>query len=641
MNLSAVTPRAFNLTASLTVAVAAFLAPIALLLVLFLQEQQKAIDFASKELLGVEMAKAINDADISIGQAMFQSETSGALTSQLFTSVSDLKLAQGRFGAAFSTEATVAQVSEDLLEIAGSGRAEIGAVNTIRAKLRTLTGQVGDASNLILDPELDSYYLMDLLIVRFPETQAILDSKAAAMGYFRSEDKSNVTTDGNELLRLSGGYRVAIDQLEDSASSALRHSRRADRLGIFQSEFAEGIRALDRLDTYTRRLSVGSETFEPKVAASLEWQARKQFHDVSLIVATELSSLLQERIDRLESARSQSLLATSILFGVALVFVFAFLRFRVTKPLTLLTQVAERFVAGDLSEKTPLQGRADEVGALARAFERLRIDAAGRLEAEAERASAVAANKAKSAFLAIMSHELRTPLNAVIGYAEILEEDLQGTNQAQSRADAERIKAAGTHLLGVINQILDLSKIEAGSMETEAIPYSPASILQEIADTIRPILEVNNNVLAVQSAPIMNAYGDPMRLRQCLYNLASNAAKFTSSGIVSLELKQRGDHLLFQVKDNGIGMTAEQLTRIFDPFVQADDSTTRKFGGTGLGLAITRKLARLMGGDVTVSSETNIGSMFELTILQYDEAHRAAEPILEPDAKPEGRSLAA
>jgi signal transduction histidine kinase len=139
----------------------------------------------------------------------------------------------------------------------------------------------------------------------------------------------------------------------------------------------------------------------------------------------------------------------------------------------------------------------------------------------------------------------------------------------------------------------------------------------------------------------MNAYGDPMRLRQCLYNLASNAAKFTSSGIVSLELKQRGDHLLFQVKDNGIGMTAEQLTRIFDPFVQADDSTTRKFGGTGLGLAITRKLARLMGGDVTVSSETNIGSMFELTILQYDEAHRAAEPILEPDAKPEGRSLAA
>ncbi|MFM1975728.1 MAG: hypothetical protein RL145_574, partial [Pseudomonadota bacterium] len=498
MNLRAVTPRAFNLTASLTVAVAAFLAPIALLLVLFLQEQQKAIDFAHKELRGVEMAKAISAADISLGQAMFQSETSGALTSQLFTSVSDLKRAQSRFGTAFSTEATVDLVSEDLLEIAGSGKAEIGPVNTIRSKLRTLTGQVGDASNLILDPELDSYYLMDLLIVRFPATLAILDAKAAAMGYFRSEDKSDVTTDGNELLRLSGGYRVAISQLEDSASSALRHSRRSDRLGIFQSEFAEGIRALDRLDTYTRRLSGGSEVFDPRVAAALEWRARKQFHDVSLIVATELSNLLNERIERLEAARNQSLLATSILFGVALIFVFGFLRFRVTKPLTLLTQVAERFVAGDLSEQTPLQERRDEVGALARAFERLRIDAAGRLEAEAERASAVAANKAKSAFLAIMSHELRTPLNAVIGYAEILEEDLQGTNQKQSLADAERIKSAGRHLLGVINQILDLSKIEAGSMETESIPYSPAAILQEVGDTIRPILETNNNVLAIQ-----------------------------------------------------------------------------------------------------------------------------------------------
>ncbi len=641
MSLRIVPPRSFDLTASLTVAVAAFLAPIALLLLLFLQEQQKAIDFAQKEIRGVEMAKAINKADISLGQALFQTETSGALTSQLFTSVSDLKRAQGRYGQTFSTETTVEQVSEDLLEIAASGKAEIGQVNSSRSKLRTLTGQVGDASNLILDPELDSYYLMDLLIVRFPETQAILDAKAAAMGYFRSEDKTNVTTDGNELLRLSGGYRVTISQLEDSAASALRHSRRSERLGIFQSEFAEGIRALDRLDVYTRRLSSGTESFEPKVAASLEWQARKQFHDVSLIVANELTSLLEERIERLETARNQSLFATSFLFVVALVFVFAFLRFRVTKPLTLLTHVAERFVGGDLSEETPLQERADEVGALSRAFERLRIDAAGRLEAEAERASAVAANKAKSAFLAIMSHELRTPLNAVIGYAEILEEDLQGTNQLQSRADAERIKAAGKHLLGVINQILDLSKIEAGSMETEVIAFSPAAILQEVADTIRPILEANGNVLAIQSEPITNALGDPMRLRQCLYNLASNAAKFTSLGVVTLELKQQGDHLLFQVKDTGIGMTAEQVTRIFEPFVQADDSTTRKFGGTGLGLAITRKLARLMGGDVAVSSEPDVGSMFELTILQYDKAHRGDEPLFREEAKQKRRSLAA
>lgn len=641
MNLRVVTPRTFNLTASLTVAVAAFLAPIALLLILFLQEQQKAIDFAKKEIRGVEMAKAINAAEISLSQALYQSETSGALTSQLFTSVTDLKRAQASFGVSFGTDDAVEHVTEGLLEIAASGKAEIGPVNTIRSKMRTLIVQVGDASNLILDPELDSYYLMDLLIVRFPATQSVLNGKAEAMGYFATADKSSVTTDGNELMRLSGGYRVALSQLEDSAASSLRHSGNAGRLGIFQTEFGEGIRALDRLDTYTRRLSNESESFDRKVAAALEWQARKQFHDVSIIVATELTHLLEDRIVRLESARNRSLLATLILFVVALVFVFSFLRFRVTKPLKALTQVAETFVSGDLSQTTPLQERVDEVGALARAFERLRVDAAGRLEAEAERASAVAANKAKSSFLAIMSHELRTPLNAVIGYAEILEEDLQGTNQSQSCADAARIKGAGKHLLGVINQILDLSKIEAGSMETEAIAYSPAAILQEVADTIRPILESNGNVLALQAAPISKAYGDPTRLRQCLYNLASNAAKFTSNGVVSLDLKQRGDHLVFQVKDNGIGLSQDQMLRIFDPFVQADDSTTRKFGGTGLGLAITRKLARLMGGDVTVTSESGLGAMFELTILQYDVAHEVSEPMLKRDTLPMSSSRAA
>ena len=368
---------------------------------------------------------------------------------------------------------------------------------------------------------------------------------------------------------------MAISELQDSASSSLRHSRRAGRLGFFQSEFAEVIRAPDRLDVYTRRLLGGTESFDPKVAASLEWQAQKQFHNLSLIVANELTSLLEDRIERLETARNQLLFATSFLFAISLVFVFAFLRLRVTKSLTLLVQVAERFVGGNLSEETPLQEWADEVGALSRAIERLRINAAGRLEAEAERAGAVAANKAKYAFLAIMSHELRTPLKAVIGQAEIIEEYLQVTNQSQSSADAERIKAAGKHLLGVINQILDLSKIEAGSMETEVIPYSPTAILQEVADTIRPFLEANGNVLAIQSVPITNALGDPMWLRQCLCNLASNTANFTSNCVVTIEMKQRANHLLFQVKDNGIGMIKEQVARIFEPFC-----ASRRFNDT-------------------------------------------------------------
>ena len=177
MSLRIAPARAFDLTASLTVAVAVILPPIALLLVLFLQEQQKAIDFAQKEIRGVETAKAINKADIRLGQALFQTENSGALTSQLFTSVLDRNRARGRYGQTFSTEATVEQVLEDFLEIAAGGKIEIGGDNTIRSKLRTLTSQVGDASNLILDPELGSYHLMNPLIVRFPATQAILDAK--------------------------------------------------------------------------------------------------------------------------------------------------------------------------------------------------------------------------------------------------------------------------------------------------------------------------------------------------------------------------------------------------------------------------------------------------------------------------------
>ncbi|GBF57031.1 autoinducer 2 sensor kinase/phosphatase LuxQ [Candidatus Phycosocius bacilliformis] len=627
------------------VAVAAFLAPIALLLALFVQEQQKAIDFARAEIRGVNMAKAIHEAGLSLSEAIYQSETTGALTSQLFSAVTDLKRAQAQYGQSFGTEALVDQVSADLLQISASGRADIGPVNTIRTKLRSLNVQVGDASNLILDPELDSYYLMDLLIVRFPETSAILNAKAAALGFFKSADKSQVTTDGHELLRLGGGYRVAISQLEDSAASALRHSHNSARLGIFQNEFAETIRTLDRLDIYTRRLSDQDEPFNNQVAVALEWQARKQLHDVTMIAADELKELLEARIVRLETARNRSLLATLVLFGVALVFVFAFLRRRVTQPLTILTQTADQFAAGDLSAATPLQDRADEVGALARAFERLRLEAMGRIEAESERARAVAANKAKSAFLAMMSHEFRTPLNAVIGYAEILEEDLQGKNLEQSRNDAARIRSAGTHLLGVINQVLDLSKIEAGSMETEAIAYSPAEILQEVGDTIRPILEARGNVLALQAAPIEEAWGDPTRLRQCLYNLAANAAKFTDHGVVSLSVHKRDQVLVFQVKDTGIGMSADQIDRIFEPFVQGDDSTTRKFGGTGLGLAITRKLARLMGGDVSVTSQEHVGSSFELTILHRmphgDEARTPAEkpPTLTDGADDYGLDL--
>jgi signal transduction histidine kinase len=216
--------------------------------------------------------------------------------------------------------------------------------------------------------------------------------------------------------------------------------------------------------------------------------------------------------------------------------------------------------------------------------------------------------------LAVMSHELRTQLNAVIGYAEILEEDLKSEGMDQQYDDAAKIRGAGRHLLGIINQVLDLSKIEAGSMEIESIDYCPSTLVREVVDTTRHLIESGGNTLAVSAQGLPNAVGDPTRVRQCLFNLLSNAAKFTKHGVISVEAIVAGNMLTFKIKDTGIGMTDSQMAKIFEPFVQADESTTRKFGGTGLGLAITRKLARIMGGEAQVESRIGQGSTFTLTI---------------------------
>ncbi len=239
---------------------------------------------------------------------------------------------------------------------------------------------------------------------------------------------------------------------------------------------------------------------------------------------------------------------------------------------------------------------------------------ASRAEAEARRQEADAANAAKSDFLATMSHELRTPLNAVIGYAEILEEELSRESRDQSVRDAERIRVAGRHLLTLINAVLDLSKIEAGRLDVHPTDVDVAQLVAEVCMTVAPAARTNRNRLHVRCARDEAGVTDGVLLRQCLLNLLSNASKFTRDGRVDLQVLRQGDTLTFIVTDTGIGMTEAQMANLFQPFVQADASVTRKFGGTGLGLAITRRLAGMMGGDVSVSSRIGEGSTFTLTI---------------------------
>ncbi|HEX6111770.1 MAG TPA: response regulator [Geminicoccaceae bacterium] len=256
-------------------------------------------------------------------------------------------------------------------------------------------------------------------------------------------------------------------------------------------------------------------------------------------------------------------------------------------------------------------------------------------EVAAARDEAMRATRAKSHFLASMSHELRTPLNAIIGYSEMLQEEAEDLGQDRFLPDLMKIREAGKHLLSLINDVLDLSKIEAGKMDVLVEEFEVAELIEQVHSVIEPLIAKNANVLEVIGASDLGRmHSDQTKLRQSLLNLLSNAAKFTRGGRIALAARRmaepEGDRLQFVVSDTGIGMTPEQLQGLFQAFSQARSSTARDYGGTGLGLAITRHFCRMLGGDVAVESTPGAGSTFTLTL-----------PAVCPAAMPEVATSAA
>lgn len=595
------------------------------------------------------------------------------------------------------------------------------------AELLELMSHVGDTSNLILDPALNSYYLMDAVVNKLPSlTENLaqvrgLGTGIAAQKKITDQEKAQLTilfglikSPNNDLRR---GLQVAMEK--DATSKAKIESYVQTRLKA-TTEFTELVER-----EIIRSENINIKAAEYFAAGTTAIDAQYKLYDVA---SETLDGVLQKRIDGLTTknnlVKAFSLLVLAMVIYVLIAFALS-LKKRQQSEIAL-QQAEEKYRTifenavdgifqttsqGDYISANPALARIygydspEELTAnLTNIGKQLYVDPNRRtefqrlikendavsdfesqiytkdgsviwisesshavrdtngnllyyegsvqdinerkqVEEELHRAkeAAEAANSSKSQFLANMSHELRTPLNAIIGYSEMLQEEAEDLEQEDFIPDLQKIHTAGKHLLTLINDILDLSKIEAGRMELYIESFKISGMVEDVVTTIQPLVEKNSNQLKVECAKDLGSMqADLTKVRQSLFNLLSNACKFTQQGTITLTVS-RGDGGLgdtetgklgnwgentsspsdsltteewvtFRVTDSGIGMTPQQMSKLFQAFTQADGSTTRKYGGTGLGLAITKKLCQMMGGDVTVESVSGQGSTFTIQL---------------------------
>ncbi len=491
--------------------------------------------------------------------------------------------------------------------------------------------QVGNNSNLILDPDIDAYYLMDTLTTKIPELSEYMGQ---IRGYGMTVMARKVITpdERSRLVVFTGLARSTLD-------SSLRGMDYAFSKNAALQKKMRGVVTVFTLSINQFLTDIG-EAIQSTPESLTEGVAADGFYTTALLnsdavyilydnVSPELNKLLQARIDLNTMQRNGALLVA--LIGLALaVFLFIGFYLAVIRTISSLDQASKRMVGGSSDASFAIQSR-DELAQVAIAFNNIAT------ELMTARDQALESSRSKSAFLANMSHELRTPLNAVIGYSELIEEECEDSGQQEFIPDLKKIQAAAKHLLSLINDILDLSKIEAGKMDVYIELIDVPKMIHEIETTIMPLIEKNENKLIVNHPDdIGQMRADLTKVRQILFNLLSNASKFTKQGTITLNaLVEIADNtvpwMVFQVQDSGIGMTPEQVGKLFQDFQQADASTTRKYGGTGLGLSISRRLAQMMGGDISVESTLNVGSTF--TVRLPVAVPKAPEPMINLDPK--------
>jgi signal transduction histidine kinase/DNA-binding response OmpR family regulator len=482
----------------------------------------------------------------------------------------------------------------------------------IIADVLSLVVDVGNNSNLILDPDIDAYYLMDAIINKLPVLAQYLSqmrthgARDVAQKFITPEEKTRLIILAglaDSTLRANRkGYEYAFG-VAPNLRGALQ-----DSINSASTAVAEFMALLDRqlINPPNNVITLDLRDF---------WRsADTAVNSVSVLynrVSPELYDLLQQRIDRLVGRRNIIIAVTIVGLTLAVYLFWAFY-LAVKQTIAALDQSSKRMVSGQMDEVVKLQNR-DELAQVANAFNNVAM------ELITARDRALEANRAKSTFLANMSHELRTPLNAIIGYSELLQEEFEDAGNDEHTPDLKKIQGAARHLLGLINDILDLSKVEAGKAELHLEDFDVPTMIKDVMTTVTPLIQKNNNVLEVNLAPDVDIiYADLTKVRQVLFNLLSNATKFTHEGKIQLDIQHETiggkPFVVFRVMDSGIGITDDQMARLFRDFSQGDASTTRKYGGTGLGLSISRRFCQMMGGDITVASEAGKGSVFTVRL---------------------------
>ncbi len=445
--------------------------------------------------------------------------------------------------------------------------------------------------------------------------------------------KTISASSADSLYILDGDYMVDL----------MRDIGKAEVLTFGRIYDAEGRVVADMLDPESG-FRLEPDDLGQKLAiaetAVFDWQSSQLVAGQAVIVGSETIGAVSVGLSteplaaKLAVVRTQGIVvaAVSILAGLVLALLFSR---SITGPLQELIEATDRVSAGELAHRVNL-AQGDELAKLGYHFNRMtrqleqtlqqmerEIEERKRTQEALEIAKneAESANRAKSAFLANVSHELRTPLTAVIGYSELIQEQLEFDDFDDIERKIGRILTSSNQLLNLINDILDLSKIEAGRMELFPEPFGLSSFVEDIVLTAKPLMLKNGNTLQVVGETVTWGYitADEARLRQVMLNLLGNAAKFTQAGTITLsvtreEREKKGEWLHMAVADNGIGIPAEHLDLLFEPFSQVDPSLTRRYEGTGLGLAISQHFCRMMGGYITVESAEGVGSTFTVRL---------------------------